>query len=59
MRIWQVDRRSWRGNTRKRRWPMIDSHLAPLSSWPDTEQRRGEIRNAVQQTPKEIEAHGF
>lgn len=35
---------------------MLDSHAAPLSSWSDTEQRRGEIRNAVQQTLKELNA---
>jgi pimeloyl-ACP methyl ester carboxylesterase len=33
---------------------MLDSHAAPLSSWSDTEQRRGEIRDAVQQTLKEL-----
>jgi dienelactone hydrolase len=37
---------------------MLDSHAAPLSSWSDTEQRRGEIRNAVQDTLKKLgEAH--
>jgi len=35
---------------------MIDSHKAPLSSWSDTEQRRGEIRNAVQQTLNKLSA---
>jgi pimeloyl-ACP methyl ester carboxylesterase len=29
---------------------MIDSHRAPLSSWSDTDQRRGEIRHSVEQT---------
>ncbi|HVH87352.1 MAG TPA: tetratricopeptide repeat protein, partial [Terriglobales bacterium] len=29
---------------------MIDSHRAPLSSWSDTEQRRGEIRHSAEQT---------
>jgi pimeloyl-ACP methyl ester carboxylesterase/uncharacterized damage-inducible protein DinB len=29
---------------------MLDSHAAPLSSWSDTEQRRIEIRRAVQET---------
>lgn len=33
---------------------MLDSHAAPLSSWSDTEQRRGEIRDAAQQTLKEL-----
>src|SRR6266446_6717806 len=28
---------------------MLDSHAAPLSSWSDTEQRRGEIRKDVEQ----------
>jgi tetratricopeptide (TPR) repeat protein len=35
---------------------MIDSHKAPLSSWSDTEQRRAEIRNAVQQTLNKLSA---
>jgi tetratricopeptide (TPR) repeat protein len=35
---------------------MIDSHKAPLSSWSDTEQRRAEIRSAVQDTLKELNA---
>jgi tetratricopeptide (TPR) repeat protein len=29
---------------------MIDSHRAPLSSWSDTEERRGEIRRSAEQT---------
>jgi pimeloyl-ACP methyl ester carboxylesterase len=29
---------------------MIDSHKTPLSSWSDTDQRRGEIRQSAQQT---------
>jgi hypothetical protein len=33
---------------------MIDSHKAPLSSWSDTEQRRGEIRRAAQGTLKKL-----
>jgi dienelactone hydrolase len=33
---------------------MLDSHKAPLSSWSDTEQRRGEIRNGVLQTLKKL-----
>jgi dienelactone hydrolase len=33
---------------------MLDSHAAPLSSWSDTEQRRGEIRNGVLQTLKKL-----
>jgi hypothetical protein len=37
---------------------MLDSHAAPLSSWSDTEQRRGEIRNSVKDTLKKLaEAH--
>jgi pimeloyl-ACP methyl ester carboxylesterase/uncharacterized damage-inducible protein DinB len=35
---------------------MIDSHKAPLSSWSDTEQRRGEIRSGVQDVLKELNA---
>ena len=35
---------------------MIDSHKAPLSSWSDTEQRRAEIRNGVQDTLKKLNA---
>jgi dienelactone hydrolase len=35
---------------------MIDAHKAPLSSWSDTEQRRAEIRSAVQDTLKELNA---
>ncbi len=35
---------------------MLDSHAAPLSSWSDTEQRRGEIRNGVQETLKKLDA---
>src|SRR5438067_8106554 len=33
---------------------MIDSHAAPLSSWSDTEERRGEIRRSVQKTLKKL-----
>jgi dienelactone hydrolase len=37
---------------------MLDSHAAPLSSWSDTEQRRGEIRHDAQETLKKLgEAH--
>ena len=33
---------------------LIDSHAAPLSSWSDTEERRGEIRRSVQKTFKKL-----
>src|SRR5438552_2948039 len=33
---------------------MLNSHAAPLSSWSDTEQRRGEIRRGIQDTLKKI-----
>jgi tetratricopeptide (TPR) repeat protein len=33
---------------------MIESHKAPLSSWSDTEQRRAEIRSAVQDVLKKL-----
>src|SRR5438067_1860411 len=33
---------------------LIDSHAAPLSSWSDTEERRGEIRRSVQKTLKKL-----
>lgn len=33
---------------------LLDSHVAPLSSWSDTEQRRSEIRDALQQTLKKL-----
>src|SRR6266581_8806670 len=33
---------------------LLDSHAAPLSSWSDTEQRRGEIRRSAQQTLKKL-----
>jgi pimeloyl-ACP methyl ester carboxylesterase len=37
---------------------MLDSHAAPLSSWSDTEQRRGEIRNAIEDVLKKLgDAH--
>jgi tetratricopeptide (TPR) repeat protein len=35
---------------------MIDSHAAPLSSWSDTEQRQGEIRSAVEDVLKKLDA---
>jgi dienelactone hydrolase len=35
---------------------MIDSHATPLSSWSDTEQRRAEIRSAVQDVLKKLDA---
>jgi dienelactone hydrolase len=35
---------------------MIDSHAAPLSSWSDTEQRRAEIRSAVKDVLKKVDA---
>ena len=31
---------------------LLDSHAAPASSWSDTEQRRGEIRKAAEETLK-------
>ena len=34
---------------------MLDSHTAPLSSWSDTEQQRGEIRRSAQQTLKKLD----
>jgi tetratricopeptide (TPR) repeat protein len=34
---------------------MIDSHSAPLSSWSDTEQRRAEIRSAVEDVLKKLD----
>jgi len=33
---------------------LLDSHTAPLSSWSDTEQRRGEIRRGIQDTLTKI-----
>ena len=33
---------------------LLDSHAAPLSSWSDTEQRRGEIRRSAQKTLKKL-----
>ncbi len=33
---------------------LLDSHAAPLSSWSDTEQQRGEIRRSAQQTLKKL-----
>jgi pimeloyl-ACP methyl ester carboxylesterase len=33
---------------------LLDSHTAPLSSWSDTEQRRGEIRSGLQDVFKEL-----
>jgi dienelactone hydrolase len=33
---------------------MLDSHAAPASSWSDTEQRRGEIRNDLQDVLKKV-----
>jgi tetratricopeptide (TPR) repeat protein len=35
---------------------MLDSHAAPLSSWSDTEQRRGEIRSGLQDVLKKLGA---
>jgi hypothetical protein len=35
---------------------MIDSHVTPLSSWSDTEQRRAEIRSAVEDVLKKLDA---
>jgi len=35
---------------------MIDSHKAPLSSWSDTEQRRGEVRRTAQGVLKKLNA---
>jgi len=33
---------------------MLDSHAAPLSSWSDTEQRRAEIRGAVEKLLRQV-----
>jgi tetratricopeptide (TPR) repeat protein len=33
---------------------LLDFHAAPASSWSDTEQRRGEIRNGVEQVLKKV-----
>ena len=35
---------------------LLDSHAAPASSWSDTEERRSEIRKAVEQTLKKASA---
>jgi len=35
---------------------MLDSHAAPLSSWSDTEHRRAEIRDGVQDVLKKLSA---
>src|SRR5205809_2571444 len=34
---------------------LLDSHAAPLSSWSDTEQRRGEIRRSAERTLQKLE----
>ncbi len=34
---------------------MLDSHAVPLSSWSDTEQRRGEIRHDAQEVLKKLD----
>jgi dienelactone hydrolase len=34
---------------------MLDSHAAPLSSWSDTEQRRAEIRQSLQELLKKLQ----
>jgi pimeloyl-ACP methyl ester carboxylesterase len=36
---------------------MLDAHQAPLSSWSDTEQRRGEIRTEILRVLKESQSH--
>ena len=33
---------------------LLDSHVAPASSWSDTEEKRSEIRTDVQQTLKKL-----
>jgi len=33
---------------------MLNSHAAPLSSWSDTEQRRGEIRSSLEDVLKQL-----
>src|SRR5204862_8117259 len=33
---------------------LLDSHAAPLSSWSDTDERRGEIRDGLQKTLKKL-----
>src|SRR2546430_9092531 len=38
----------------KKALALLDSHAAPLSSWSDTEQRRGEIRRSAQKTLKKL-----
>ena len=37
---------------------MLNSHAAPLSSWSDTEQRRGEIRNSLEDVLKQVGDNG-
>jgi tetratricopeptide (TPR) repeat protein len=37
---------------------MLDSHKAPLSSWSDTDERRGEIRKEIQRVLKDAHAGG-
>jgi hypothetical protein len=36
--------------------PLLDSHVAPASSWSDTEQRRAEIRHDAQEVLKKLNA---
>jgi tetratricopeptide (TPR) repeat protein len=38
---------------------MLKSHAAPLSSWSDTEQRRGEIRNSLEDVLKQLGENGI
>src|SRR5881398_493900 len=39
----------------KKALAMLDSHTAPLSSWSDTEQRRGEIRRSAERTLQKLD----
>ena len=34
---------------------LLDSHKAPLSSWSDTDERRAEVRNSIQEVLKKLD----
>ena len=38
----------------KKALALLDSHAGPLSSWSDTDERRGEIRDGLQKTLKKL-----
>jgi hypothetical protein len=53
---WADGRKDSGAAIRRKNIAILDSHTVPASSWPDTEQYRGEIRRDAQEVLKKLDA---